>query len=138
MNSVERVKSICKERKLPISKIEKELGFSNGYIGQLKKGNFPDDRLLAIADYLNVSVNYLMTGEELANPTLTTKDQRDIAKELESIMEKLDNGEDGPVRYNGQIIDDNSRILLRNALELGLTQLKVENKKLYNPNKNKK
>lgn len=27
MNSVERVKAICKERKIPISKIERDLGF---------------------------------------------------------------------------------------------------------------
>lgn len=64
MNSVERVKAICKERKIPISRIEKELGFSNGYIGQLRKGVFPADRLKDIADYLSVSVEYLMTGEE--------------------------------------------------------------------------
>lgn len=39
MNSVERVKAICKERKIPISRLEKDLGFANGYIGQLRKGN---------------------------------------------------------------------------------------------------
>lgn len=64
MNSVERVKAICKERKIPISKLEKDCGFSNGYIGQLRKGVFPDDRLTIIAEYLALSVNYLMTGEE--------------------------------------------------------------------------
>lgn len=35
MNAVERVKTICKERKIPISKLESDCGFSNGYIGQL-------------------------------------------------------------------------------------------------------
>ena len=49
MNSVERVKEICKERKIPISKVERDLGYANGYIGQLKKGVFPADRLLDIA-----------------------------------------------------------------------------------------
>ena len=29
MNSVERVKKTCKERKIPISRLEKDLGFSN-------------------------------------------------------------------------------------------------------------
>nr|DAM38583.1 MAG TPA: RNA binding domain protein [Caudoviricetes sp.] len=29
MNCVERVKQICKERKVPISRLEKDLGFSN-------------------------------------------------------------------------------------------------------------
>jgi SOS-response transcriptional repressors (RecA-mediated autopeptidases) len=70
MNSVERVKLICKERKIPISKLEKDLGFANGYIGQLKKGSFPDDRLSAIADYFGVTVDYLMTGEEPNIPKL--------------------------------------------------------------------
>lgn len=64
MNSVERVKSICKERKIAISKLEKDLGFSNGYIGQLRKGVFPADRLALIANYLGVSADFLMTGEE--------------------------------------------------------------------------
>lgn len=65
MNAVERVKDICKERKIPISKLEADCGFSNGYIGQLKKGTFPDDRLRIISNYLNVSADYLSTGAEL-------------------------------------------------------------------------
>lgn len=65
MNAVERVKTICKERKIPISKLESDCGFANGYIGQLRKGVFPDDRILKIAEYLNVSVDYLMTGNEV-------------------------------------------------------------------------
>ena len=58
MNSVERVKEICKERKIPISKVERDLGYANGYIGQLKKGVFPADRLLDIAEYLGVCLIY--------------------------------------------------------------------------------
>lgn len=64
MNTVERIKSICKERKIAISKLEKECGFSNGYIGQLRKGTVPDDRLRVVAKYLDLSVEYLMTGKE--------------------------------------------------------------------------
>ena len=64
MNSVERVRAICSERKIPISRLERDLQFSNGYIGQLRKGIFPGDRLAMIAKYLNVSVDYLLTGEE--------------------------------------------------------------------------
>ena len=64
MNSVERVKTICKDRKIPISKLERDLGYSNGYIGQLRKGTFPNDRLKEIAEYLEVSIDYLMTGKE--------------------------------------------------------------------------
>ena len=65
MNAVERVKTICKERKIPISKLESDCGFANGYISQLRKGVFPDDRILKIAEYLNVSVDYLVTGKDM-------------------------------------------------------------------------
>lgn len=60
MNSVEKVKKLCKERKIPISKLEKDLGYANGYIGQLKKGVFPSNRLSEIAIYLSVPISYLM------------------------------------------------------------------------------
>lgn len=64
MNTVERIKSICKERKIPISKLEKDLNFGNAYISGLKKGSVPDDRLRMISQYLDLSVEYLMTGED--------------------------------------------------------------------------
>lgn len=71
MNSVERVRAICAERKIPISKLERDLGFSNGYIGQLRKGTFPADRLALIAEYLSLSTDYLLNGEEKEKPALT-------------------------------------------------------------------
>lgn len=78
MDSVERVKVICKGRKLAISKLEKDLGFGNGYISQLRKGMFPADRLAKIAAYLSVSEEYLLYGEEKAP---TRKDERLISND---------------------------------------------------------
>lgn len=78
MNCVERVKTICKERKIPISKLERDLGFSNGYIGQLRKGVFPADRLAKIASYLEVTSDYLLTGEK-AQKTPTRESEREIS-----------------------------------------------------------
>lgn len=83
MNSVERIKMLCNERKIPISRLEKELGFSNGYIGQLRKGTLPADRLALIAQYLNVSTEYLLTGEEKDDtPYFVDDEAREIAEEL--------------------------------------------------------
>ena len=66
MNTVERVKMICKERKIPLSRLERECGFSNGYIGQLRKGSIPDDRLLKIANYLGMTVELPQTHSHTA------------------------------------------------------------------------
>ena len=65
MNSVEFVKKICKERKIPISRLEKECGFSNGYLAQLRKGTFPADRLKKIADFLDIPSDYILSAGEM-------------------------------------------------------------------------
>jgi transcriptional regulator with XRE-family HTH domain len=59
-NVVEMVKNLCKERGIPVYKLEKELGFANGYIGQLKKGTLPNDRLLKVANFFDVPVSYFI------------------------------------------------------------------------------
>ena len=68
MTSVDRVKAICKERKIPIYKLESDLDFSNGYISGLKKGRLPDDRLAKVAKYLKVDVSFLLGENDEKNP----------------------------------------------------------------------
>lgn len=136
MNSVDRVKKICKERKIPISKLERELGFSNGYISQLKKGVFPSDRLILIANYLQVSTEFLMNVVD--DDGLTDKDNRDIARDMENIRSKLLSGSDGPLSYDGEPIPEEDAELLLGQIELMMRRLKPINKEKYNPNKNKK
>ena len=81
-----------------------------------------------------------MTGKEDVPqaPQLNARDKRDIAKDLESIMEKLNNQEDGPASFDGQDIPEDDRELFATQLEAMLVRLKKINKDLYNPNKNKK
>lgn len=74
MNSVEKVKEICRQRKIPLSKLERDLGFSNAYISQLKKGTFPADRLQKIAEYLNVSMPELLEDGAAETKQVTESD----------------------------------------------------------------
>ena len=76
MDTVELIKSICKERGIPISKLERDCDFSNGYVRRLKEGKVPSDRLLIIAKYLNVSLEFLTTGEE-SEPNVQKDGQSD-------------------------------------------------------------
>jgi transcriptional regulator with XRE-family HTH domain len=140
MNSVELIKKICKERKIPISRLERELGYGNGYIGQLKKGTIPSDRAIEIANFLEIDLSYLLSGgdKKTEEPALTAKDERDIARDLDRIMGEIRRGDDGPLYYNGMEIDDASVNLLQNAIEYALRETKKENKVKYNPYKNKK
>lgn len=139
MNSVERVKELCKERKIPISKLEKDLGFSNGYIGQLRKGVFPSDRLILIADYLKVSADYLMTGEtpsEKKEVSLTPRDERDIEKILDQTREQLLSQEG--LMFDGQPASPEAVESILSAMQVGMELAKKKNKEKYTPKKYKK
>ena len=63
-NSIQYVREICKERGIPVSRLEKDCGFANGYLNPQKLQKLPYDRAVTIARYLGISVDYLLTGEE--------------------------------------------------------------------------
>lgn len=66
-NSVEYVREICQQRRIPISTLEKDCGFSNGYLNPKKMARLPYDRAMVIAKYLDISVDAILTGEETKN-----------------------------------------------------------------------
>lgn len=73
MDTIERIKAICKERKIAISKLEKECGFANGYIRNLREGKLPADRLFTIAAFLNVAPEFLLSGKESEKESISGK-----------------------------------------------------------------
>lgn len=83
-NGVEYVREICKQRKIAISTLEKECGFANGYLNPKKMTKLPYDRAIIIAKYLDLSVDYLLTGEEKeGTETYYLNDEtREIAQEI--------------------------------------------------------
>lgn len=136
MSTYETIKTLCKERGIAVTALEKELGFGRGSIGKLRNSQTSAERLQKIADYFNVTVDYLVNGPDLSS--LTPKDNRDIAKDLGSIMEKLTSGEDGPASYNGEELSPDAAELFRDELEIALKRLKIINKEKYTPKKYKK
>lgn len=69
---------------------------------------------------------------------LNARDERDIKKDLDSLMEKLTNKEYGPAAFDGDDIPEDDQELFAGQLELMLRRLKTINKEKYNPHKNKK
>ena len=64
MTVYERIETLRKEHGISQGKLEKELGFSNGSISKWKNSMPNPERLKRLADFFNVSVEYLITGEE--------------------------------------------------------------------------
>ncbi len=63
MSMVDRINILAKEMGTSVSAIEKALGLSNGIIGKWKKQSPSCDKLKLVADYLNTTIDFLMTGE---------------------------------------------------------------------------
>lgn len=122
--------------------VARETGITKSTFSDWKNGrsNPKDAKLQKIADLFGVSVEYLRTGKEKRNDkySITPKDERDIARDMENILRKLKNNEDGPASYDGEAIPEEDIDLLAGQIELMMRRLKPINKEKYNPNKNKK
>lgn len=60
----ERIKELCKQKRISINKLEIACGFARGYVSKLDKSTPNSDKLQKIADYLGVSLDYLINGSE--------------------------------------------------------------------------
>lgn len=64
MNTYEIIKELAKEKKISIRQLEINFGYSNGYLASWKRQNPNPVELSRLADYFNVSVDYLLGREE--------------------------------------------------------------------------
>lgn len=69
MDIVERIKLKCAEIGTNIANLEKELGIGNGVIRRWNERNPGAIHMLKVAEWLNVSVDWLLTGKEAGNLT---------------------------------------------------------------------
>ena len=76
-NSVRYVREICRQRGIPVSQLEKECGFSNGYLNPKKMQKLPYDRAVLIAGVLGVYVGSILTGRQDDAPDIL--DEVDVA-----------------------------------------------------------
>lgn len=68
MTLLERIRTLCRERKdISITTLEQILGYSNGSLAKAK--DMPSSRVLEIANYLDVSTDYLLKGEKEYAPS---------------------------------------------------------------------
>lgn len=64
MGLYENIRNVAKTKGISINRLEKELGFARSSINKFNKNTPSAEKLQQIADYLDVTVDHLMTGEE--------------------------------------------------------------------------
>lgn len=81
MNLYEKIKKLANEQDLSIRQLEEQLNFGNGVINRWRKTNPGIDKIEKVADYFNVSLDYLLDRE--ANTTLVDpSDNPSIARQI--------------------------------------------------------
>lgn len=84
-----RTKALCDERGITISRLETELGFSKATIQKWRESSLPMiDKLVAVADYFGVSVDYLAgrtDTREMVDDYLANAEYREAHRKWERL-----------------------------------------------------
>lgn len=96
---VEFIRVSCKSRNSSITKMEKDLSFANGTVGKWANGKRypPKDKLLLVADFLQISIEELMGQEPGQKEKLNTLDGIELEKlspARRALLEALDGMDD--------------------------------------------
>ncbi len=138
MSLVEKIRHLCKERKISVAELERNTGISNGQIRKWDDSTPGVDKLNLIADYFNVSTDYLLGRTDKRNYyELTEKDEKNIQKDLEHMLNNL-NSDSGYAASDGNTLDDldeEDRELLVISLEQSLRIAKRLAKQKFTPKK---
>ncbi len=78
MTTFERIKQLSSNQGKSLQKVSEELGFGVNYLYQLKNQQPTAEKLTLIADYFNVSVDYLL-GRAEAKPVNEPIDLAEVA-----------------------------------------------------------
>lgn len=128
---------ILKQRNLSSYKVAKEAGVTQTALSNWKNGKSTPSTttLQKIADYLGVTVDYLMNGEETDNKALNEKDERDIKQAIEDFKNRLSTA---GVMYDGEPLDEESQAAILAAVELAERTARIAAKDKFTPKKYKK
>lgn len=133
---LDRIKILLKEHSLTLAELERKMNFSNGSMSRWNKTTPGVDKIQKVADYFDVSTDYLLgRTEKRRYYDLTEKDEKDIAKELELMIEDLKNT--GALAFSKETseVDKQTHELLIASLENSLKIAKIEAKKRFTPKK---
>ena len=118
----DRIKELADKQKISLNVLEEKLGYSTNYLYSLKKGNPKSDRLQEIADYFNVSTDYLLGRTDnpvISSDLVTTADGRTV--DLSNLRERV-------VLFDGKPLSDEDvdKIAQIIKLSFGVSEIESE------------
>lgn len=82
-----RIKELASDKNISLAEIERKLNLSNGIISTWKKGKASQDKISKIADYFNVSTDYLLgrTDNPITNKNINAPKIQKIARKASNL-----------------------------------------------------
>lgn len=136
---------LCNLNQISPSAAAEKMGFQKSVITRWSRGTIPTKaNQMKIATFFGISVDDLMTKKlnldykekEPASGELTEKDKKDIARDLEALMEDLESS--GDLMFDGDPATPEAVESIRNAMAMALEYAKKVNKEKYTPKKYQK
>lgn len=144
--SAEKLKMLRELKGMSQADCAKALGLDRTTYVKYENGGSVRRNVEKLARFFNVSTDYLLGNTDTPadpapaqppaqKPELTARDERDIQKKLQSILDDLD-PDTGLAFYNGQEpMDNETRDLIRSSIENSLRTAKQIAKAKYTPKK---
>lgn len=141
-----RLKKLRVNQKISQEKLAEKINTTKGTISNYENeySTPSNEILIMLADALNTTSDYLLGRTDDPNPLhkplpeLTTKDEKDIAKDIEDIINNINT--DGYANFDGRSIeelDEEDKELLKQSLENSMRLAKRLAKEKYTPKKYK-
>jgi transcriptional regulator with XRE-family HTH domain len=132
---VQIVEIELKKRGIPKERFYKESGISSATMSQWRKRIYSPSSaaIKKIEEYFGIE---LSVEHKEKTPALTDKDERDVARTVEKIMEHLAGSED--LMFDGIPMSDEAKAAMAAAMRVGLEEAKRRNKETYTPKKYRK
>ncbi|WHQ53694.1 helix-turn-helix domain-containing protein [Lactiplantibacillus plantarum] len=109
MTVFDRIKKLADDQQISIVELEERLGFGRNSLYSWKKKMPNSGNLEKVADYFDVTTDYLLGRETQNSPDWATKDDKiDLDKWLQSNV---------PMGFQGMDMDDETKIKVRAFLE---------------------
>lgn len=132
-----------KELGLTMKQVAEAVGVSEATVSRWESGqiaNMRRDRIGTYAKVLQVRPTFIMTGEPESpetqkTPALNKKDERDIKKKMDEMLELFDSAD--ALMFDGEPLDEETRQLLRDSYENQLRITKQLAKAKFTPKKYK-
>lgn len=121
-STLEKIKELAQKRGISLQKVAEDLGYSINYLYTLKEKTPKSDRLQEIADYFNVSTDYLLGRTDnpvIAKETVTTPDGRIV--DLSNLRERV-------VLFDGKPLSDDDVDKIAQIIKLSLGVSDIESK----------